>query len=102
MELPIEILGLIFAFTIALSAIGAWKKIPFAMVIAGALITFIFILTDSITALGDTQTCETTLPSTTTCTFAPHVLDMWVKIVFMLFGTVMMIGGALMWKEIED
>lgn len=101
MELPIEILGLVFFFTIALSVIGAWKKIPFAMVIAGALITFIFILTEGITSLGDTQTC-TTASAITTCTFAPYTLDMWVRIVFMLFGTIIMIGGALTWKATEE
>lgn len=103
MELPIEVLGLVFLFTITLSVIGAWKKIPFAMVIGGILITFIFILTDSITALGDTNTCVTDIAQdTTTCTVSPYVLDMWVRIVFMLFGTILMIGGALTWKAIKE
>lgn len=102
MEIPIEILGLFFVSNIAISIIGIWKKIPLMMFIGGALITFIFILTDSITSLGDTQTCTTTLPSSTSCTFQPYDLDPWVKIIFMLFGVLFMIGGALIWKTIEE
>lgn len=101
MELPFEIIIAVFISTLSLSVIGAWKKIPFAMVLAGVLFTFIFIMTDSITALGDTQTCIT-VSATTTCTFAPHVLDWNVRIVFMLFGTILMIGGGLTWKATKD
>lgn len=101
MEIPFEVLTLIIVLSFALSIIGAWKKIPFTMVIGGALMTFIFIMTDSITALGDTQTC-TTASATTTCTFQPYVLDMWAKIIMMLVGTILMIGGALIWKTMED
>ena len=102
MELPIEVLYAIFALGFSLAVIGIWKKIPLTMFIAGALITFIFIFTDSITALGDTQTCVTTLPDTTTCSFEPYTLDVWVKIIFMLLGACFMLAGALIWKAIEE
>lgn len=102
MELPFEIIIAIFTLTIALSVIGIWKKIPLAMFIGGALLTFVFILTDSITALGDSQTCETDVSqNSTTCTAQPYVLDTWIKIIFALLGSVFMITGALVWKAIE-
>jgi hypothetical protein len=102
MQVPFEIIMGIFALTFTLSIIGVWKKIPVAMFIGGALITFVFLLTDSITALGDTNTCVSTLPDTTTCTQSPYELDVWIKIIFMLLGSVFMIGGALIWKATEE
>jgi hypothetical protein len=101
MEIPFELIMALFSLTFVLAIIGVWKKIPLAMFVGGALITFTFILTDSITALGDTQTCTTEI-ATTTCTFEPYVLDVWIKILFMLLGSVFMIAGALIWKAIED
>lgn len=103
METPIEIIYTIFALAFALMFIGIWKKIPFAMVISGVLITFLFIITDSITALGDTNTCVTDIAQdTTTCTMSPYVLDMWIKILGMLLGNIFIMGGTLIWKASED
>ena len=101
MEVPFEILSLFVFAMLGLAILSAWKKIPFGMTIAGAFITFLFILTDSVTALGDSQTCTTAIASTT-CEFEPYVLDMWIKIIFMLLGCVLMIGGALIWKATEN
>lgn len=101
MQLPFEILMGLFALCFTLSVIGVWKKIPISMFIAGAIITFVFILTDSITALGDTQICTTEI-ATTTCTLEPYELDVWVKILFAMLGGVFMIVGALIWKATEE
>lgn len=101
MQIPFEILMGFFLFTISTAIIGVWKKIPMLMFIGGAILTFLFILTDDITALGDTQECTTAI-ATTTCTFDPYILDPWVKILFMLLGSIFMIGGALVWKAIEE
>lgn len=101
MQLPFEILIGIFTLTIALALIGVWKKVPFAMFIGGALLVFIFLLTEEITALGDTQTC-TTVSASTTCEFEPYVLDVWVKLIFMILGSIFMITGALIWKATEE
>lgn len=101
MEIPFEMLMGVFILTISMAVIGVWKKIPIAMSIGGAILTVIFILTDSIPALGDTQTCTTEL-QTTTCEFEPYVLDVWVRIFFMLLGSIFMIMGALVWQGIKD
>lgn len=81
MNIPFELLSLFTVFTFGLSIIGYWKKIPFMSVIAGLLMTFIFII---ITDIDGTP------------------VDMWFRIVFMLFGVVLMIGGALTWKSMPD
>lgn len=102
MELPFEILIALFANMIALSVIGVLKQIPLMMFIGGALFTFILIPVDSIPALGDTMTCVSTLPDTTTCEDDSYILDVWVKIVLLIFGSLFMLGGALIWKAMEE
>lgn len=101
MELPFEMLIGFFFLTVVLAIIGLLKKAPYLMFIGGAMLTFLFILTDSVTALGGSQTCITTSPNTTTCTFEPYTLDAWVKILFCLLGSLFMIAGALIWKTEE-
>lgn len=101
MEIPFEIFIGLFATMVSLSVIGIWKQIPLMMFVGGALITFVIILTDSMPALGDSQTCTTAI-ATTTCTQEPYILDPWIKIIFAIFGSLFMIGGALIWKAMED
>ena len=89
------------AITIALSVVGIWKRIPLLMFIGGALITYMAIFTDSVTALGDTQTCTTAI-ATTTCIFEGFDFTQPdIKIMFGILGSMVMIGGALIWKTVE-
>jgi len=102
MDVPIEILQLFVLISMPLSLIGIIKKAPVAMFISGAMLAFLFLLVDNVTSLGATQTCTTTLPSTTSCTFSPYPLDAWVKILFCLLGSVFMIVGAVIWKGNDE
>lgn len=102
MDVPVELLYVLVAIGMSFSFIGVIKKAPVAMFLSGAMITFVFLMTDNIVALGDTQTCTTTLPNSTTCEFAPYPLDIWVKIIFMLLGASFMVIGAVIWKGSEE
>lgn len=64
MDIPIELFLSFIGFSIAMSVIGIWKRIPLLMFIAGALITFWAIQTDNI-VFGSTltETDKTILPS---------------------------------------
>jgi hypothetical protein len=98
LNLPVELIYALIAISMPFSFIGVIKKAPVAMFLSGAMITFVFLLTDGITSLGDTQTCTTTLPNVTTCELASYPLDIWVKIIFMLIGSSFMLVGAVIWK----
>lgn len=102
MELPFEILMALFGIMVSLSVIGVARKMPFLMFVGGALFTFILIPVDSIPALGDTMSCVSIAPDTTTCTDEPYTLDVWVKIGLLIFGSLFMLGGAIYWKIIEE
>lgn len=81
MDIPFIILILITTLTMGLSVIGVWKKIPFLMTIVGVLFTFVFMIGETIDG---------------------EPLDMWFRIIFMLFGCLISISGALVWKSIKD
>lgn len=103
MDIPYEILlGFIFG-TMAMSIIGVWKQIPLMMFIGGAIITFLIVITDNI-IMGIMPDTSSVSGSTTTYTLVNDLypLDQWVKILFALMGSVFMLGGALIWKAIED
>lgn len=95
-------MGFIFG-TIAMSIIGVWKQIPLMMFIGGALITFLIVITDNI-IMGSIPDFSVDAGATTTYTMQNNLyaLDQWVKIIFAVMGSVFMIGGALIWKAIEN
>jgi hypothetical protein len=92
-------MGIIGLCSIA-SVFGLWKKIPFLMLVGGAVITFMAILpidvsngsrVESITESGNDNIIN--------WEDDPAQLDVYPKIFFGLLGSMFMLAGALVWKE---
>lgn len=103
MDIPIEIFLSFIAFSLVTGIIGLWKRTPLMLFIAGAMITFWAIITDNI-ILGKIPESSIVSGLTTTYTFIdnPFEFTQWHKIFFALIGSVIMIAGALIWKQMED
>jgi hypothetical protein len=102
-NIPIEIFLPLIGLCLAMGTLGIWKKIPLTMLIAGAIISFLAIQTDSI-ILGKIPITSTTSGSTTTYAFIDNefTLDAWSKIFIGLIGSILMFVGAIQWKKEES
>lgn len=60
MDIPVEIFLSLIAFCFATAVIGIWKRIPFLMLIGGAIIAFSAIITDNIT-MGEIPLTNSTI-----------------------------------------
>ena len=100
MVLDITIFLSFISFCIILGIVGMWKRIPFLMLIGGALIASLTILPIDFrdgTRISEIDT--TTDIVTTEYEDDPVVFDVYPKIFFGIMGSMFMMAGALTWKD---
>lgn len=99
-NVPIEVFLPLIALSLSMGVLGMWKKIPFVLLISGAIITFIAIDTTSI-SLGKIPEKSVTTGLTTTYTFIDNTFEFtqWHKIFISLIGSIIMFIGAFQFKE---
>ena len=106
MNIPLEIFLSFIGLSIATGLMGLLsnlkQKIPLTLFIAGSMITFLAVITDNI-IMGKIPESSTTVGSTTTYVMVdnPYEFTQWVKILFALTGSMIMMLGALIWKQEE-
>lgn len=100
MVLDITIFLSLVSFCILLGIIGIWKKIPFLMLIGGAMIAFLTIIPMDFRDGSRIETLDTTTDIIVpTYEDEPVEFDIYPKIFFALMGSMFMLGGALIWKN---
>ncbi len=105
MDIPIEIfLGFMgLSFAMAVMSFMPKTKQPFLLFIAGVMITFMSVTTDNI-IMGKIPITSTVSGSTTTYAFIDNLFEFtqWHKILFALIGSIMLIVGAVVWKDSKE
>lgn len=107
-SIPFELFVSTIGLSLAVGLIGLTgrsKNIPLMLMMAGAFITFLAIITDEI-KMGNIPVSSTfnNATNTTTYVFADDnfTFTAWHKITISLLGSITMIAGALIWKQEED
>lgn len=102
-NVPVEIFLPLIGLSLSMGVLGSWKKIYIAMLIAGAIITFLAVDTNIIT-LGKIPITSTVSGSVTTYAFIDNefIFTEWHKILMALIGSMFMFMGAMEWNKKEE
>lgn len=100
MNIPIELFLGFIAMTFILIVVGIVRKVPALMVISGMFILFLSVVSTGI-IMGKIPVSSVTSGATTTYTFQDNVFVFTntTKVIFALFGGIVMIIGALMMRD---
>ena len=105
MIVPIEIFLPFIALAFALAVLSFLPKTKnyFLLLIAGSMITFWALITDTI-IMEKIPITSTVSGAVTTYAFIDSTFEFtqWPKIFFALIGSIMMLAGGLAWKDDEQ